>query len=369
VFRGFVMSGRLAGVIACGVLLLTPPLGAIKPDVLQSVGAIPAHIAGRFRDPVGFQQSAFGQFYVFDRRLHAVYGVDEQRESSWEIIQIGAEPGRIIDPTAFSVEPNGTFAVADAPNGRERIQIFSAVGFRIGGFQLPGRVRPRVVFESFVLNGVGSLQYIGTSILMSQPETGALITEYGLNGTPTRSIGQLRHTGHEDDRELHFALNSGLPLVDPAGGFFFVFQTGEPVYRKYDRDGQLVLERHIVGKEIDEAVGKLPTTWPKRATSEGEMPLVRPTVRAAAVDRRGRLWVSFVIPFTYVYDADGDKIRALQFRAAGVMAPNSLFFGKNDRAYVTPGLFEFDSRAGWTGQAGRPLPPVQPLLPGSRGAP
>ena len=39
---------------------------------------------------------------------------------------------------------------------------------------------------------------------------------------------------------------------------------------------------------------------------------------------------------------DGDKIRTVQFRAAGLATPNSLFFGKNDRLLVTPGLFEFD---------------------------
>ena len=43
-----------------------------------------------------------------------------------------------------------------------------------------------------------------------------------------RSIGNLRRTGHEDDAEVHLALNSGIPLVDPTGGFYFVFQTGEP---------------------------------------------------------------------------------------------------------------------------------------------
>ena len=52
-----------------------------------------------------------------------------------------------------------------------------------------------------------------------------------------------------------------------------------------------------------------------------------PTIRTAAVDRSGNLWVTFVVPYTYVYDRDGDKIRTLQFRAAGIMAPNSLFFG------------------------------------------
>jgi hypothetical protein len=310
--------------------------------VWQSTGAIPAHIAGRFREPTGFQQSASGQYFVFDRRLHVVFGVDEQFDGAWEIVHIGAETGRIIDPTAFAVEPNGTFVVADAPNNRERIQIFTPAGFRIGGFTLPGRLRQRVVFENFVLNGIGSLQYTGTSILMSQPETGGLITEYALSGTPTRTFGELRRTGHEDDREVHLALNSGIPLVDPSGGFFFVFQTGEPAFRKYDKDGRLVFERRVTGREIDDVVSRLPTTWPKRQTAEGEMPIVQPTIRTAAVARDGKLWMSFVIPYTYVYDADGDKIRALQFRAAGIMAPNSLFFGSGDRLLITPGLFMFE---------------------------
>jgi len=328
----------------CSCFFLTAVTAALKPDVLRSTGAIQAHIAGRFREPIGFQQSSFGQYFIFDRRLHAVFGVDEAQDSSWEIIQIGAEQGRIIDPTAFAVEPNGTFVVADAPNNRERIQIFTPVGFRIGGFLLPGRVRPRVVFEGFVLNGIGTLQYTGTSILMSMPETGALFSELTLQGGVNRSFGTLRHTGHEDDEEVHLALNSGVPLLTPDGGFYFVFQTGEPMFRKYDRDGKLLFERRIEGREIDDVVRNLPTTWPKRKTADGELPLVQPTIRTAAVDHRGNLWISFVVPYTYVYDPDGDKIRAVQFRAAGVIAPNSLFFGKGDRVLVTPGLYEFPAR-------------------------
>lgn len=320
--------------------------------MIQSVAAIPADLAGRFRDPIGFQQAASGQYFVFDRRAHTVYGIDEERTSIWEIVKIGAEPGRIIDPTAFSVEPNGTFVVADAPNNRERIQIFSPAGFRLGGFALPGRSRPRVQFNSFVLNGIGSLQYTGSSILMSQPETGALIAEYTLSGGVNRIFGALRATGHEDDPELHLALNSGFPLIDPQGGFLFVFQTGEPVFRKYDRAGHLVFERHIEGREIDDVVARLPTTWPRRKTSEGELPLVTPTVRAAAVDAAGHLWVSFVAPYTYVYDRDGDKMRAVQFRAAGIISPNGLFFGHNGRLLATPGLYEFDARLGDANKSG-----------------
>jgi hypothetical protein len=327
-----------------GFFSVVVTVSALTPEVLRSTGAVPAYVAGQFRQPAGFQQSASGQYFVFDRRAHTVYGLDAQQSSAWEIVKIGGESGRIIDPTAFAVEPNGTFVVADAPNNRERIQIFTPAGFRIGGFLLPGRLKTRVVIENAVLNGIGSLQYTGTSILMSQPETGALISEYELNGGVHRTIGRLRQTGHEDDPELHLALNSGIPLVDPAGGFFFVFQTGEPVFQKYDAAGQLVFERRIQGREIDALVAGLPSKWPTRKTDEGELPLVTPTIRTAAVDPDGRLWIAFTVPYTYVYDRDGDKIRTVQFRSAGIMTPSSLFFGKNNKVLVTPGLFEFTTR-------------------------
>jgi len=330
--------------VLCGFFLFVITASALTPEVLRSSGAVPAYVAGQFREPAGFQQSASGQYFVFDRRGHTVYGLDNQQSSAWPIVTIGGESGKIIDPTAFAVEPNGTFVVADAPNNKERIQIFTPAGFRIGGFTLPGRLKARVVIENAVLNGIGSLQYTGTSILMSQPETGALISEYELNGGVHRTIGRLRQTGHEDDPEVHLALNSGIPLVDPAGGFFFVFQTGEPVFQKYDASGRLVFERRIQGREIDALVAGLPSSWPKRRTSEGELPLVTPTIRTAAVDPDGGLWIAFTVPFTYVFDREGDKVRTVQFRGAGIMTPSSLFFGRNGKLLVTPGLFEFPAR-------------------------
>jgi hypothetical protein len=339
-------QSRIPNLLRAGALLLAVLLAASAAarsvDVLRSVGAIPSHISGRFREAVGFQQAASGEYFVFDRRSHAVTAIDPAQADVREVVKIGAEEGRIIDPTAFAVAADGSFVVADAPNGRERIQIFSPGGSHMGGFLLPGRVMPRVVLDTSVMNGIGSLQYTGASILLSQPETGGLFNEYDLRGGVTRTIGRLRATGHENDREVHFALNSGIPLVDPTGGFYFVFQTGEPSFRKYDRAGQLVFERHVEGREIDPVVAALPTQWPRRRTSEGEMPLVLPTIRTAAVDPRGGLWVSFVIPYTYVFDRDGDKVRALQFRGAGIIAPSSLFFGKNGRLLITPGLYEFE---------------------------
>jgi hypothetical protein len=315
---------------------------ALGPDVIRSVDAIPSHVAGRFRDPAGFERSASGQYFVFDRRSQIVYGVDARGENAWEIVHIGNEPGRILNPFAFAVAPDGSFAVADAPGNRERIQIFTPAGFRIGGFTLPGRPRARVVLDGLVLNGIGSLQYTGTSVLLSQPETGSLVTEYSTSGGLIRSFGELRQTGHEDDGALHAALNIGLPLVDPRGGFFFVFQTGEPMFRRYDARGRLVFERRIQGREIDDFVSKLPSLWPKRDSTAGEIPFLAPTIRTAAVDAVGRLWTSFAEPVTYVFDADGDKVRAVQFRGAGPVSPNHMSFDEKGRMLVTPGLYVFD---------------------------
>lgn len=330
----------------CALLLVVPLIGpsivtALTPEVLKSTGAIPAHIAGRFRDVQGFEQSAFGQYFVFDRRGHRVYGIDEQQTSAWQIVQLGPEQGRIIEPTAFSLAPDGTFVVADMPEGQGRIQVFTPVGFRIGGFLLSKNTRPHITYQDVLLSGIASLHYSGSSILLSQPETGALVSEYNLRGQIVRTFGELRATGHEDDRDVHLAFNTGIPLATPDGGFLFVFRQGPPAFRRFDANGQLLQERRMEGREIDDVVAKLPTAWSRRAGS-GEFPIVPPMVKAAAVDRQGNLWVSFVVPYTYVYDRDGDKTRAVQFRAAGLLSPSSLFFGPRGRVLVTPGLFEFN---------------------------
>src|SRR5207302_387656 len=106
---------------------------------------------------------------------------------------------------------------------------------------------------------------------MSQLEIGSLVTEFSLNGQTIRSFGTLRATAHEDNRDVHLALNSGIPLPDSRGGFWFVFQAGVPVLRRFDQSGELVFERRIEGRELDPLVAKLPTVWTKR-TPDGRLP-------------------------------------------------------------------------------------------------
>jgi len=205
--------------LAAALTLGPAASGGARVEVLQSTGGLPAHVAGQFQEPVAFQQIPGGDSFVFDRRAHAVYRVDAAATDARKIVEIGFEEGRILQPGAFDLEPEGSFVVADAPNGRERIQIFRPDGVKIGGFDLPGRTAARITIGSLVLNGVGSLDYTGRSVLINQPETGALITEYTLSGRAVRTIGRPRPTGHENERDIHLALNTGLPLAHPAGGF------------------------------------------------------------------------------------------------------------------------------------------------------
>ena len=88
-------------------------------------------------------------------------------------------------------------------------------------------------------------------MILSEPDTGWLLTGSTIGGQPIRSTGQLRATGQEADREVHLALNAGLALPEPSGGFYFVFLAGAPAFRKYDAGGQLLFERVIQGRELD----------------------------------------------------------------------------------------------------------------------
>lgn len=140
---------------------------------------------------------------------------------------------------------------------------------------------------------------------------------------------------------MHLALNSGIPLLATKGSLVYVFQAGLPVFRKYDSDGRLLFERQMQGRELDAVIPALPLSWPRNPL-DGDLPLVRPTVRAAALDVNERLWVSFDAGFTYVFDADGDKVRVVQFRGAGLISPATMFFGPTGRLLITPGLHEYD---------------------------
>jgi len=313
-------------------------------DRIRPVSALPAHLCGQLREPVAFAQTPDGRYLLLDRREHTVSTVDKARTKLTTLMRAGMEKGNVLQPAAMSVSSEGAFAVSDAPHSQERVQMFFADGTALGAFLLPGTAAPRLTLGGVILNGSGAMQFTGRNILINTPESGWLVSVLNLEGQIVRRIGALRVTGHEADREVHFALNVGLPVPTGDGGLFFVFQTGVPMFRKYAADGRLEFERHIEGSALDGYLQSLPTSWPTRNIGDGTYPVVQPVVRAAALSPEGALWLSLVPPFTYVYNAEGEKTRTVQFEATGPLAPASLFFSRASgatRLLVTPGCYEY----------------------------
>ena len=317
--------------------------------VLRSTGGLPAHIAGAFEKPLGFQQSDAGVYFVFDRRAHAVYSI--AHDTSTRLINIGAEPGRVLDPSAFDIDPaDGSFVVADAPLRRQRVQAFTAGGSRLGGFTLPSKEVARVTLDSVVLNGVGSIQIprVETLLLVNQPETGVL----DLGAVALR----LSHRGARSDscarrgrKRIRTSTWRSTPDCRSSTRRAASTSCSSPASRRSaSTTPPARCSSSGTSKDLSSTTtcGRCRSRWPLRANGDGDLlPLVLPAVRAAGVDRQGRLWIALMQPYTYVYDPGGEKIRTVQFKGADTLSPSSLFFTKDGRILVTPGCYELRSPA------------------------
>ena len=334
------LSARvLAAAVALGVALVGSPADV---QLLKSTGGLPAHVVAKFTEPIGWVEASTGESVVLDRRAHTIYAINRSRSNVRVIVNVGIEKGAVLIPGALTMADNDIFAIADAPQGMERIQYFSTTGMHLGGFYTNQRALPRITSGTMVLSGVGSFAFTGKTFLISRPESGALFAEVDNTGAHVRWIGLPRATGLERAPDVHAALNAGLPLVAPDGGFYFVFMTGVPRFHRYDASGRFLYERHIEGPELDETIRSLPTTWPARENGPGAgLPIVPPVVRTAAVSRDGRLWVSLAVPYTYVYGKTGEKERTVQFTGAGIISPATMYFTQDGRLLVTPGCYEF----------------------------
>lgn len=334
------LAAVFATVAVAGAVARVP---ASAIEVITATGGLPPNIVGQFREAAAFVQADDGRYIVYDRRAQTVYAVDAGKRQLSKLIVIGPSDGEILRPLAFAASRRRTLLILDNPGEYERVQVFHDTGTPLGVFRrFPDTGDAlHLNVDAMLSSGLGTVSAIDTDILTQSPDGKSLISQYEPSGTMTRRIGRLRPTGHENDRELHLAMNSGIPLAAPDGSVYFVFTAGIPMFRKYSPNGELVYERHIEGPELDTTLQTLPTTWPKRTVKNIEFPMVASTVATAAIDPQGRLWVSLTAPFTYVYDTDGNKMRTVQFRGAGVLSPRQLFFTKDGRILAAPGCYEF----------------------------
>ena len=337
----------LASVAGAATLLETSgrAAGALTVvETLTPISALPVGIATSFRDPIAFVETSSRDVLVLDRREASLFAIDAAPARARRIVGPGPGPGGLTSPSALAVNPGDLIGLADVVQDVNRVQYFSPRGSRIGGFYLPDRPRAHVAYSGLAINEINALVFRQDRFLVNLPSRGRLVTELSLNGETLRQFGEPRPTGQASNADLDALLNIGVPVMAPDGGFYFVFQTGVPMFRKYDASGAVVFERHIEGPELDAAIQRLPTVWRLGGPDAGRLPIIEPLIRTAAVDRAGRLWIALAAPFTYIYDPRGEKIRTVQLRAAGPIVPRSLFFTDDDRVLVTPGCYEFSAK-------------------------
>jgi len=121
------MNRALAVLLTLAALSTTTD-ARLAVEVLSSTGGLPPHIVAAFEEPLSFQQTPGGPYYVFDRRGHTVYAVDSEKKASIKLVEIGPELGRILQPRGFDTSPTGSFVVADAPRTVEQYRFSAAAG-------------------------------------------------------------------------------------------------------------------------------------------------------------------------------------------------------------------------------------------------
>src|SRR5574341_1536290 len=92
------ISRRTSAALIAALALVSTPRAALRVETLRSTGGLPPHIVGLFEEPLNFQQTPGGPYYVFDRRGHTVYWVDSDKSAARKLIEIGQEEGRVIQP-------------------------------------------------------------------------------------------------------------------------------------------------------------------------------------------------------------------------------------------------------------------------------
>ena len=160
---------------------------------------------------------------------------------------------------------------------------------------------------SLVLNGIGSLQYTGTSILMSQPEDGALVTRvhaYGRREPHVRRAAahRTRRRSASCTSRSTAACRSSIRRAASSSSF-----------RRASRCSASTIE---TARSCSSGTSRDARSTTRRAPADDVADAEDRRRRAAdrlADDPRGGgrrdrpSWVTFVLPYTYVYDRDGEK--------------------------------------------------------------
>ena len=236
--KPLVAGVSVASALGLPLSLVTPAAAASKRCARSR--SMPAHIAGTFNDLAACHTTPDGDYLVFDRRAHSVYRVPPKG------------PRATDHPDRCRAGPHPPAARLRFGARRHLRDRRCAAGHRTRpDFLLSGRSGRRVhaadaercrtvALGDLVLSGVGSLDYTGKTVLVSHPSSGALVTEYALDGRVLRTFGELRaHGPRTGPRAAPGAQRRDRDrAARTAAGSTSCSSSGVPAFRKYDAAGK-----------------------------------------------------------------------------------------------------------------------------------
>lgn len=232
--------------IVLGVLLLSPRKKRNYPEgsiLLQEFGEGDTSRAHMLYRPGTVRSDAEGSVFVLDEGNHRIVKYSAKGEFLQQIGSVGQGPGDLLGPIDFDVDKAGKVYVVEETN--KRVSIFESNGRFRTSFHIPAFPQAAIcVFDS-------------NEILINRPEIeGSLFDVYRSDGTRVRSFGPVE--GFENppfkgpNKTATWAFNQVRARFDPEGNLN-VFYYARPLYRRFTRDGVLLLEKAIEGPEIDTA--------------------------------------------------------------------------------------------------------------------
>ena len=194
------------------------------------------------------------------------------------------------------------------------------------------------------MSGIASIQFTEPTLLISQPErrhalhrilivricvphVRAVARHRTRTGSRRPPGAERRPAARRSDRRLFLRVSRRPPDVPE-------MRSRRP----------LVYERHIEGPEIDRYLAAQPTRWPTRRVDDRELPRSRPPCVRLPWMRVGLSDFADGTLHPMCTTLRVTSAEVIQFSAAGVISPTSLFFTKDGRLLVTPGCYEFDPR-------------------------
>ena len=197
-----------------------------------------------FQQPRGIEVDGNGNLYILEQKNHRLSVFNKNLEYLYSFPEVGLEAGALYYPQDFVIRGDECYIL----HGK-KVSLFRTDGKFIREFSIPYSSSRTVA-----VNSAGE-------ILVQSFENNHIVNVYSKKGKLIRSFGELfRNFGEyvENFDKLPLGhqkmLNLATFCLDRDDNLYVAFRY-YPVIRRYDRNGNLLFEKAITGKEIDEKLG------------------------------------------------------------------------------------------------------------------